>query len=180
MNLHTRTMIPRQSSKLRASCCSREAINLFELALSTVYKTRLERYIPPPIVRSDTLARGSMCSAPPVNRRGGALCVGWLQGAARCLLYKSWPGPAPQEKTEGRKEGRKEAMGEERLISFLKLGYDLSGFRLPLRIRIEVRKGIISKVFRRSDRGENSLVKFKKYYNSPKISIHGKKKRSRK
>lgn len=102
MNLHTRTMIPRQSSKLRASCCSREAINLFELVLSTVYKTRLERYIPPPIVRSDTLARGSMCSAPPVNRRGGALCVGWLQGAARCLLYKSWPGPRElQEKTEG-------------------------------------------------------------------------------
>ena len=163
MNLHTRTMIPRQSSKLRASCCSREAINLFELVLSTVYKTRLERYIPPPIVRSDTLARGSMCSAPPVNRRGGALCVGWLQGAARCLLYKSWPG--------------KKRWGEERLISFLKLGYDLSGFRLPLRIRIEVRKGIISKVFRRSDRGENSLVKFKKYYNSPKISIHGKKKK---
>lgn len=129
-------MVPCQSSKLRASCYSREAINLFlfELVLSTVYKTRFERYIEAPdrsiwyththTHRHD--GRGSIYAVPPVNREE-ARCVGWLQGAARCLLYKSWPGPAPQEKTEGRKPGWG---GEERLISFLKLGYDLSGFRL--------------------------------------------------
>lgn len=37
-----------------------------------------------------------------------------------------------------RKEGRKEAWGEERLISFLKLGYDLSGF-LPAPFGFESR-----------------------------------------
>lgn len=79
-----------------------------------------------------------------------------------CFINRGLVQLRRRKRKEGRKEGKKR-WGEERLISFLKLGYDLSGFRLPLRIRIEVRKGIISKVFRRSDRGENSLVKFKKY-----------------
>lgn len=56
-----------------------------------------------------------------------------------CFINRGLVQLRRRKRKEGRKEGKKR-WGEERLISFLKLGYDLSGFRLPLRIRIEVRR----------------------------------------